>query len=120
MRPLSPHLQVYKPQITSVLSITHRMTGGVLTLAFLGLVTGILILGFVPSWWPCMDIFFEYRFVKICLGGILFSTYYHWLNGLRHLLWDVGLGFELKHLTISGWAVVIISIFTTLITLWIW
>ena len=117
-RPLSPHLQVYRPQITSILSVIHRGTG-----VFLG--AGTLLL----AWWliaaaagPA-----EFASVQACLSswigrlvllGFTFSLFYHLCNGIRHLFWDIGAGFELKTVTITGVLVLLAAGGLTLIA-WI-
>ncbi len=117
-RPLSPHLQIYKPQITSVLSILHRITGAALA-------AGTLIL----AWWLFaglagvhdFGIFQAFRsslIGQIMLFGWLFSFVYHFTNGLRHLNWDAGNGFEMKNVYRSGYFVIVWSVAITLL-LWL-
>jgi succinate dehydrogenase / fumarate reductase, cytochrome b subunit len=116
-RPLSPHLQIYRPQITSVLSITHRFTGAVLGFALLVLVYWLVslaageaayagALGVLASW-P----------VKLLLFLGTFAFFYHLANGIRHLWWDTGRGLEIPQVHASGWAVVIAA---TVLTLLAW
>ena len=104
-RPLSPHLHIYKPQITSVLSITHRISGAFLCLSTFALVWWLSALAQGPE---------SYQTVRACLGSIpgqLFllactvSFFYHWCNGIRHLFWDAGKGLELKTAYLSGYGV---------------
>ncbi len=114
-RPLSPHLQVYRPQLTSVLSILHRATG-------IGLAAGTLLL----VWWliasatgpTAFDL--VQSFIGSLLGRLLllawsFALFYHLCNGIRHLVWDTGRGFELKTAYASGWLVVISAAVLTVI-----
>ena len=112
-RPLSPHLQVYKPQLTSVLSITHRATGVALAAGPLLLVWWIVaaatgeeyftfVQGIMASW-PGL----------IVLSGFSWAVFYHLCNGIRHLFWDAGYGFELETAYKSGWATVISSFVLT-------
>lgn len=105
-RPLSPHLQIYRPQLTSVLSISHRLTG-------IGLMVGTLMLTAwlvsAASGASAYDGFrgFAGSFIgRLLLFGWSFCLFYHLLNGVRHLAWDVGWGFELKEAYATGWAVV--------------
>lgn len=119
-RPLSPHVFIYKWQITNSLSILHRLTG-------LGLFLGFLLL----SWWVVVSIYssFDSRFMLLdCLRSIYgktvlfawsFALFYHMLNGIRHLFWDAGYGFELKTVTRSGVAVVVGAILLTLLSWYI-
>ena len=105
-RPLSPHLQVYRPQITSVLSITHRVTGVLLSIGIAGLVAWLAAAAAGPESfavareiagsWPGLLILFIWSL----------SLVYHLLNGIRHLVWDTGRGLALTPVRVSGWAVV--------------
>ena len=108
-RPLSPHLQVYRPQLTSVLSITHRATGVALALGLLLLAYWLLALAGGPeSYAGARDLLGSWL-GKIILFGFSFALFYHLCNGVRHLFWDAGLGLELKSAYASGWAVVAVS-----------
>ena len=118
-RPLSPHLQIYKPQITSVLSILHRFTG-------VALAAGTLLL----VWWLAAAAGSEATFATVqsfigsWIGRLLlfcwsFALFYHLCNGIRHLCWDAGWGFELPAVHASGWAVVVASAVLTIVA-WIW
>ena len=105
-RPTSPHLQIYKPQITSVLSIIHRFTG-----IFLGI--GMILL----TWWlfsitigpemyqRTLDIISSWIGLSI-LFSFIASFFYHLFNGVRHLIWDAGIGFEIKTVTVTGWLII--------------
>ncbi len=101
-RPLSPHLQVYKPQITSTLSIFHRITGIALSVGTLVLVWWLVAAatsdaafarasGFIGSW-----------FGMLLLFGWTVAMWYHFCAGLRHLAWDAGYGFELPTVHLTG------------------
>ena len=94
-RPLSPHLQIYRPQLTSVLSITHRLTGFALSLVIL---LSPAILYFLTlskdSHTPVMNLF-QNSFVKLVLFLAIFGLSYHLCNGIRHLAWDAGYGLDL-------------------------
>lgn len=114
MRPLSPHLQIYKPQLTSVLSITHRLTGLALTTAVLALVLWVFALASQPSCFQSMIQFYQGWLGKLLLLTWWSCFFYHFANGIRHLAWDSGLGFEIKETYISGWGV---TIFTALMSL---
>jgi succinate dehydrogenase / fumarate reductase, cytochrome b subunit len=107
-RPLSPHLQIYRMlQITSVLSMSHRIAGVALSVGTLLLAAWLIaaatsadafaaVQGFIGSW-----------FGLLLLFGWSVALFYHLLNGVRHLFWDAGYGFEIKTFHASGWAVVI-------------
>ena len=112
-RPLSPHLQVYKPQLTSVLSILHRGTGFVITM-------GAVII----AWWiwgvagsgenfTSVSGFLNSVFGKALLLIWTLCTCYHLCNGIRHLFWDFGLGFELDQAYFSGKLVLAATVILT-------
>ncbi|WP_341790730.1 succinate dehydrogenase, cytochrome b556 subunit [Rickettsia endosymbiont of Polydrusus tereticollis] len=116
-RPTSPHLTIYKPQISSVLSIMHRMTG-------IGLFFALSILAWGVILWRFSEFDNSYLqlanscIIKICLILVTFSWFYHLCNGIRHLFWDSGYGFSIKAINITGWCVVIASVVMTIL-LWI-
>ena len=108
-RPLSPHLQIYRPQITSVLSILHRMTGLFLAFGAMFLVLWLIALASGPERYTLVLELLVSPPGLIMLAGWTFAMFYHLCNGIRHLFWDAGMGFELPQATMSGWAVVIAS-----------
>lgn len=112
-RPLSPHLQIYKKQITSVMSILHRISGIVLSLG-----------AFVLAWWllavaqggdaygrasACL----ASPLGKLALFGFSLALMYHLLNGIRHLLWDAGWGFQIPQVYKSGYTVAVLTVVFT-------
>jgi succinate dehydrogenase / fumarate reductase cytochrome b subunit len=114
-RPLSPHLQVYSPQITSVLSILHRITGVVMSLGALLLAYWLLALASGPvAYAGALEVHGSVP-VMLILFAVSYCFFYHLCNGLRHLAWDAGWGFELPQVYASGWAVVIASLVLTLV-----
>jgi succinate dehydrogenase / fumarate reductase cytochrome b subunit len=117
-RPLSPHLQVYKWQLTSVLSILHRATGIALSVGALYLATWVIYAAANPTAYALFQSFNTSIVGRIVLGGWLFSAFYHLCNGIRHLFWDAGYGFELKDAYRSGWIVVAVSLVATVVS-WI-
>jgi succinate dehydrogenase / fumarate reductase, cytochrome b subunit len=112
-RPLSPHLQVYRPQLTSVLSILHRATGIALSVGVLYLATWVIYAAASPKAYALFQDFNTSVVGRIVLGGWLFCAFYHLCNGVRHLFWDAGYGFELKDAYRSGWIVVAVSLIAT-------
>jgi succinate dehydrogenase / fumarate reductase cytochrome b subunit len=117
-RPLSPHLQVYKPQITSILSITHRATGVALYLCAFLFVAYL----YTYAFWQNCDILkwlSENNWGKFlglpAVFGITFALCYHFCNGIRHLFWDFGKGYEIETVYKSGYAVLFFSILFTLL-----
>ncbi len=113
-RPLSPHLQVYRPQVTSVLSITHRLTGLVLVAAAMMLTYWLAAAAYGPDAFGRAQAFLESWPGRMVMFGFTFSLFYHLCNGIRHLGWDMGWGFELTKLRITGIIVVVLSLTLTL------
>jgi succinate dehydrogenase / fumarate reductase cytochrome b subunit len=108
-RPLSPHLQIYKPQITSVLSITHRLTGCFLSLAPVALVGWLYALSQGPESFSCIQTFFASFWGRLLTWAWCVSFFYHFSNGIRHLVWDAGAGYDIPSVNRSGWSVVILT-----------
>ncbi|MCK5285041.1 MAG: succinate dehydrogenase, cytochrome b556 subunit [Alphaproteobacteria bacterium] len=116
-RPLSPHLQIYKPQITSVLSFLHRATG--VALCF-GIPFFVWWIAAAASGSCAYDFFIKLCASPIgifCLFGWTVCFYYYLANGIRHLLWDAGALLEIKNVYISGYLVLF---FTALLTVGSW
>ena len=114
-RPLSPHLQVYKWQITMVLSISHRATGLALSMGTLLLVWWLVALATGPQAFAVAQGFVGSWLGRLLLLGWTFSLFFHLANGIRHLFWDAGYGYEIKTTTVSGLAVVAASVALTVI-----
>ena len=115
-RPLSPHLQVYKPQITSILSITHRITGVALCGGAVLLTYWLMAATYGPEVFATAQAILGSWFGKLVLLGVVFSLWYHLANGIRHLAWDAGWGFEMTQLRASGIAVVVFAVILTIAT----
>ena len=114
-RPLSPHLQIYKPQLTSVLSISHRITGVGLAAGTLLLTWWLLAAAAGPEAFATVQGFLGSWIGYVILFGFIYALMYHLCNGVRHLFWDAGRGFELPTVYKTGWAVVIGSAALTVI-----
>lgn len=114
-RPLSPFM-MYRPQITSVLSILHRITGVCLSAGILLLVYWLVAVASGPESYALAHALLWSGLGRIFLMGWTFCFYYHLCNGIRHLAWDAGFGFELAQVSVSGWAVVIASSGLTVLT----
>jgi len=108
-RPLSPHLQIYKPQISSVLSIFHRITGAALAAGTLVLVAWLWAAAYDGEYFADWQSFFGHWLGQVLLIGWTFALSYHFANGIRHLFWDMGKGFELQNMARSGIAVVLFA-----------
>jgi succinate dehydrogenase / fumarate reductase, cytochrome b subunit len=115
-RPLSPHLQVYRWQLTSVMSILHRMTGVALTVGTLLLVYWLIAAAAGPGAFAAAQEFIGSILGRILLFGWTVALFYHLCSGIRHLFWDAGRGFELRAAYASGWAVVIVTVVLSVIT----
>lgn len=116
-RPLSPHLQIYRKQLTSTLSITHRITGIMLSLGAVALTYWLLALaGGEASYDTARGVLGSLPGL-LALGLWTFSFYYHLCNGVRHLFWDIGAGFEMKSVYASGYTAIAVSLVLTLATI---
>jgi succinate dehydrogenase / fumarate reductase cytochrome b subunit len=116
-RPLSPHLQIYRPQITSVLSIVHRITGVALTAGTLLLTWWLVAAAYGPDAFTDAQAFVGSWFGQLLLWAFTFALFYHLGNGIRHLAWDFGWGFELSKVRASGFAMLAFAAAGTLLTL---
>ena len=117
-RSLSPHLRSYKPQITSVVSIFHRITGSVLALLLLctpicvNLVGSFSSFGFIYILFTCL-----FFIVKLVFYILIATVFFHSMNGLRHIMWDFCIGLEMSNVFISGCLVVSLSLLLTCLTI---
>lgn len=115
-RPTSPHLSIYKKQISSVMSIFHRITG-------IGLFIGFAMI----AWWMVVWVFSKFDpkvfglinnlIVRLGLYILSASLFYHLCNGIRHLFWDMGYGYSISVMNKSGWGVLVAS---SLLTILFW
>ena len=114
-RPLSPHLQIYKPQLTSLLSISHRLTGMALGLGTLFLVWWLVAAASGDAAFAAAQAFFGSWLGLLLLFGWTFSFFFHLCNGVRHLMWDTGHGLDLCTTYATGWAALAASGVLTLL-----
>lgn len=112
VKPLSPFMQ-YRKGYTMTLSILHRITGVALTAGSMLLVYWLMAIASGPAAYATAQKIFDSSLVKVLLLGWIFSFAYHFLNGIRHLVWDTGRGFELKVARQSGYLVAIGAIVVT-------
>ncbi len=105
-RPLSPHLQINRPQITSVLSSLHRITGVALAVGVPLLVWWLAAAALGPDAFQTVYAFWRSWFGQLLLLGWTFALSYHLCNGIRHLAWDLGYGFDPETAALTGWLVV--------------
>lgn len=117
-RPLSPHLQIYRPQLTSVLSITHRLSGVALAAGTLLLVYWLAAAAAGPAAFEEAQSFVGSFLGQLMLFGWTVALFFHLCNGIRHLFWDAGFGFELDEVYRSGWTVVAATVVLSLLV-WI-
>ena len=116
-RPLSPHLQVYRPQLTSVMSIMHRASGVVLATGSLLLAIFLTALAMGEKAFEPLVLALHHPVGRFVLFGYSLALVYHGLNGIRHLAWDLSIGLEIRHVYQSGYIVLGL---TFLITTALW
>lgn len=116
-RPLSPHLAIYRPQTTSVLSIVHRLTGVALAFPAILVTWWFLAAATSPGYFAFVDGLLTSWIGLVALSASLWAFWYHFFNGIRHLRWDFGKGLGMGESTRSGWRVVVFSIVFTALSL---
>ena len=117
-RPLSPHLQIYRPMLTMMMSILHRITGVVLYFGVVLLVWWFSAAATSDSYFDLVQGFFGHWFGRLVLFGFTWALVHHMLGGLRHFLWDTGRGFDLKLVELMARANLAGSVVITVV-LWI-
>ncbi|MDC1095530.1 succinate dehydrogenase, cytochrome b556 subunit [Planktomarina temperata] len=118
-RPLSPHLTIYRPQMTSISSIFVRITGNALLAATLLLIAWLLAASTSAAAFEWVQCVITSWFGDLVFLLSLWALWYHMLGGLRHLIWDTGRGLELKTAECMGWMMIIGSLLLTAFTV-IW
>ena len=116
-RPLSPHLQIYRPQLTSVMSIMHRVSGVVLATGSLLLAFWLTVLAMGAEFFGPLSEALNHPVGQFVLFGYSLALVYHGLNGIRHLAWDLRIGLEIKQVYQSGYLVLGLTFLITA-TLW--
>ena len=112
--PLSPHLQIYRWHISSLLSITHRISGVINLLALILIFFWLIFLSLGENNYELFLLTINSFFGKFVLIGFTWSMSFHLMSGIRHLAWDLGYGFEIKTANISGIIVIISSLALTI------
>ena len=113
--PLSPHLQIYRWHISSLLSITHRISGVINLLALILIFFWLIFLSLGENNYQSFLLIINSFIGKFILIGFTWSMSFHLLSGIRHLVWDLGYGFEIKTANITGIIVIISSLALTII-----
>lgn len=116
-RPLSPHLQIYRLPLPAILSITHRMTGIILSTGTVLLALWIIALAQGPETFAMAMMVVGHPLGQLVLFGYSAALLYHMCNGIRHLNWDRGRGLEIESVYLSGKITIIVAIIATAI-LW--
>ena len=112
-QPLSPHLSIYKWQVTNTLSILHRFSGALLFLAAMDFSIWLASIAMGENSYALFSSLFSSRLALAIWVAVSFSFFYHSLNGLRHLAWDFGKGFETHQVNYSGFIVVFLTLALT-------
>lgn len=114
VRPLSPHLSIYRWQITSVLSILHRLSGVALYAGTLLLLAFLFVVAYAPMQYAQLHELLSSALGRLLLFGWTLAFFFHFYNGIRHLFWDIGKGFEVRLAAKTGWLVLCVTLFSTL------
>lgn len=112
-RPLSPHLQVYRPQWSSVLSILHRITGAAISVGLVLVVWWLTALASGPEAFSTAMGWLTHPISLVVLAAASWALFYHLFNGIRHLVWDAGMLLDVPSARRSGWIVVALSLIVT-------
>ena len=116
-RPLSPHVSIYRWPITMTLSILHRVTGVALSVGLIVLTIWLVALSTGAAAYEQITALMQSIVGRLLLAGFSFAFFFHLCNGVRHLFWDVGKGFEIRQANASAWSVVLA---TSVLTLGLW
>jgi len=115
-RPLSPHLQVYRPQLNSVTSILNRITGNALLLGAILFVWWMIAAAAGPGYFAVVDGILTSFIGDLVMLGSLWALWWHTLGGIRHLIWDTGRGLDIETADRMGWGIIIGSVALTFLT----
>jgi len=118
-RPLSPHLQIYRPQMNSIMSILHRITGIGMGLTAILLVWWFIAAATSPAYFAFVDGLLTSWLGKLVLGVSLLAFWYHFFNGVRHLRWDSGHGFGITASRKSGIRALVLAVVLTALTIYL-
>lgn len=118
-RPLSPHLTIYRPQFTSVLSILHRITGVGLVISLILVIGWFAALSFGIHAFVEINLFFKSYVIQLILVASLWALWYHTCTGIRHLIWDMGFCLDPEWINPSAYIVLFCSLAFTFLTLFL-
>ncbi len=118
-RPLSPHLQIYRPQLTAITSILTRITGNGLIVGTILVVWWLLAAAISPDYFDVANAVLQSWPGKVVLTLSLWAVWYHYLAGLRHLYFDAGRGLDMPTAEKLGWGVIIGSVVLTVLTFFV-
>jgi succinate dehydrogenase / fumarate reductase cytochrome b subunit len=116
-RPLSPHLQIYRPMLTMMMSIAHRISGASLGIGFILLAWWLIAVSIGPEAFATVNAFFASLFGRFLLFLFSWALIHHMLGGIRHLIWDTGHGLDLVSIEVFAWTTIIGS---TVLTIALW
>lgn len=114
--PTSPHLQIYRLPLTALLSIMHRITGVILAIGSLILVWILAAAANSAAYYEAMLPHLQSWYGNLFLIGFVFALYLHFCNGLRHLFWDAGYGFELETADLTAKLAIVLAVILTVAT----
>ena len=114
-RPLSPHLQIYRPMLTMMMSIAHRISGTSLAVGFTLLTWWLVAISMGPEAYACVADFFGNLIGRALLLLFTWALIHHMLGGIRHLIWDTGAGFSRTSIEVLAWATITGSIVLTIL-----
>lgn len=112
-RPLSPHISIYRPQINSITSIINRVTGIAMSLAAVLIVWWLLAAATSAAYFDFVNGLLTSWFGLLILFGSLWALWFHFLGGVRHLVMDFGVGYDIKSVDFWGWAIIVLSLALT-------
>ncbi len=114
-RPLSPHLMIYRLPLTGIISITHRMTGVILAIGLIAYVASFFIILQGNESYLNLQSFLDYSLIRISIWFFVYALFFHLCHGIRHLIWDVGSGFEKDNMDRNVFFELALSLVLTLI-----
>lgn len=112
-RPLSPHLQIYTPLINMVMSILHRLTGAALYFGTLLLAWWLIAAATGPAYFDYVSSWFSPWYGQVVLIGYTWALFHHMLGGVRHFIWDLGYGYDLRTVDQLSWGSGALSLIIT-------